>query len=93
MEDIYGHKRSFIIGVLLLSLASSTGGLAPSEIVLIVARVVQGLGAAMASPTGLSILVAAFPEGKERNRAYYLTSSQLLHESVYYEQQNSVLKN
>jgi MFS family permease len=46
-----------------------TGGLAPSEIVLIVARVVQGLGAAMASATGLSILVAAFPEGKERNRA------------------------
>jgi len=38
-------------------------------IVLIVARVVQGLGAAMASATGLSILVAVFPEGKERNRA------------------------
>jgi MFS family permease len=46
-----------------------TGGLAPSEIGLILARVVQGLGAAMASATGLSILVAAFPEGKERNRA------------------------
>jgi MFS family permease len=44
-----------------------TGGLAPSEIVLILARVVQGLGAAMASATRLSILVAAFPEGKERN--------------------------
>jgi Major Facilitator Superfamily len=36
---------------------------------LIFARVVQGLGAAMASATGLSILAAAFPEGKERNRA------------------------
>ncbi len=69
MGDIYGHKRLFITGVLLFSLASLTGGLAPSEIVLIVARVVQGLGAAMASATGLSILVAAFPEGKERNRA------------------------
>jgi EmrB/QacA subfamily drug resistance transporter len=68
MGDIYGHKRLFIIGVLLFSLASLTGGLAPSEIVLIVARVLQGLGAAMASATGLSILVAAFPEGKERNR-------------------------
>ena len=67
--DIYGHKKLFIIGVLLFSLASLTGGLAPSEIVLIFARVVQGLGAAMASATGLSILVAAFPEGKERNRA------------------------
>jgi MFS family permease len=68
MGDIYGHKRLFIIGVLLFSLASLTAGLAPSEIVLIVARVVQGLGAAMASATGLSILVAAFSEGKERNR-------------------------
>ncbi|MFL6412371.1 MAG: MFS transporter, partial [Nitrososphaeraceae archaeon] len=67
--DICGHKKLFIIGVLLFSLASLTGGLAPSEIVLILARVLQGLGAAMASATGLSILVAAFPEGKERNRA------------------------
>src|ERR687888_243955 len=66
--DIYGHKKLFIIGVLLFSLASLTGGLAPSEIVLIVARIVQGLGAAMASATGLSILAVAFPEGKERNR-------------------------
>jgi EmrB/QacA subfamily drug resistance transporter len=67
--DIYGHKKLFLIGVILFSLASLTGGLAPSEIVLIFARVVQGLGAAMASATGLSILVGAFPEGKERNRA------------------------
>jgi EmrB/QacA subfamily drug resistance transporter len=67
--DIYGHKRLFVIGVLLFSLASLTGGLAHSETVLILARVVQGLGAAMASATGLSILAAAFPEGKERNRA------------------------
>ena len=67
--DIYGHKKLFIIGLLLFSLASLTGGLAPSEIVLILARVIQGLGAAMASATGLSILAAAFPEGKERNRA------------------------
>src|ERR671932_1452865 len=67
--DIYGHKELFIIGVLLFSLASLTGGLAPSETVLILARVVQGLGAAMASATGLSILARVFPEGKERNRA------------------------
>jgi len=67
--DIYGRKKLFIIGVLLFSLASLAGGLAPSEIVLILARVVQGLGPAMASATGLSILVAAFPEGMARNRA------------------------
>src|ERR671932_809812 len=53
--DMYGHKRLFIIGVLLFSLASLTGGLAPSQIVLIIARVVQGLGDAMVFDTGLSI--------------------------------------
>jgi EmrB/QacA subfamily drug resistance transporter len=67
--DIYGHKKLFITGVLLFSLASLIGGLAPFEIVLITARVAQGLGAAMASATGLSILAATFREGKERNRA------------------------
>ena len=67
--DLYGHKKLFITGVLVFSLASLTGGLAPSENVLIIARVIQGLGAAMASATGLSILTATFPEGKERNRA------------------------
>jgi MFS family permease len=73
--DIYGHEKLFITGLLLFSLASLTGGLAPSEIVLILARVVQGLGAAMASTTGLSILVAAFAEGKERNRALSVFSA------------------
>src|ERR671939_463558 len=73
--DISGHKKLFIIGVLLFSLASFTGGLAPSEIVLILARVIQGLGAAMTSATGLSILVTAFPEGKERNRALSVSSA------------------
>src|SRR3954451_19732729 len=73
--DIYGHRKLFIIGVLLFSLASLIGGLASSEIVLILARVVQGLGAAMASATGLSILASAFPEGKERNRALSVFSA------------------
>jgi MFS family permease len=75
LGNIYGHKKLFIIGVLLFSLASLTGGLAPSETVLILARVVQGLGAAMASATGLSILARAFPEGKARNRALSVFSA------------------
>jgi MFS family permease len=68
-EDLYGQKKFSIIGVLLFSISSLVSGLAPNEIVLIIARVVQGLAAAMASATGLSILTATFPEGKERNRA------------------------
>src|ERR671921_1674686 len=67
--DIYGHKKLFIIGILLFSIASLVGGLASSEFVLIISRIIQGLGAAMASATGLSIIATVFPEGKERNRA------------------------
>lgn len=67
--DLYGHKKLFIAGVIVFSTASLAAGLANSESVLIAARIVQGLAAAMASSTGLSILTATFPEGRERNRA------------------------
>ena len=69
LGDIYGHKKLFIIGVILFSLASLLGGVSPSDTVLILARAAQGLGAAMASAAGLSILVTVFAEGRERNRA------------------------
>src|SRR5215469_11477863 len=75
MGDIYGRRRLFIIGIIIFSLASLIGGLATSDIVLILTRGVQGLGAAMASATGLSILASAFPEGKERNRALSVFSA------------------
>jgi EmrB/QacA subfamily drug resistance transporter len=67
--DIYGHKKLFILGIILFSTASLAGGLASSEFILILSRIIQGLGAAMASATGLSIIATVFPEGKERNRA------------------------
>jgi EmrB/QacA subfamily drug resistance transporter len=67
--DMYGHKRLFIIGVILFSISSLTCGIAPSDTVLIFARAIQGLGAAMTSAAALSILVAVFREGKERNHA------------------------
>ena len=67
--DVYGQKKLFIIGVILFSIASLTGGLAPSLPALIVSRTVQGIGAAISSVTALAIFVALFPEGKERNKA------------------------
>ncbi len=75
LGDLYGQKKLFIMGILLFSLASLIGGLAPSEVVLILTRMAQGLGAAMASATGLSILTSAFTEGKERNRALSVFSA------------------
>lgn len=67
--DAYGHKRFFVAGLVVFSLASLASGLAPSIGILIAARAIQGIGAAMGSATGLSILVEIFPEGPERNRA------------------------
>jgi len=68
-SDLYGRRRLFGIGLVVFALSSLAGGLAPSEGVLIGARAVQGIGAAIASATGLSLLVVTFAEGRARNRA------------------------
>jgi len=68
--DILGRRRMFIIGLALFSLGSLLGGLANTFPLLLGGRVVQGIGGAIASPTALSLITVAFPEGKERNRAF-----------------------
>src|SRR5271169_5540069 len=75
MSDIYGRRRLFSIGLVIFALSSLAGGLAPSEIVLIAARAVQGVGAAIASATGLSLIVVSFAEGPDRNRALSIFSA------------------
>jgi EmrB/QacA subfamily drug resistance transporter len=67
--DIYGHKKLFVFGVALFTITSFTGGISPSLITLIISRAVQGIGAAISTATAFAILVATFPEGRERNRA------------------------
>src|SRR2546426_3634900 len=67
--DIYGQKRIFVVGIVLFTVASFTGGLAPSLLSLIVSRAIQGVGAAISTAPALAILVTTFPEGRERNRA------------------------
>ena len=74
-SDLYGRRKLFSIGLILFALSSLAGGLAPSESVLITARAVQGVGAAIVSATGLSLLVVSFAEGKERNRALSVFSA------------------
>ncbi|MCW3029326.1 MAG: transporter [Solirubrobacterales bacterium] len=69
MADLLGRRRMFMLGLVLFSAASLAGGVAQSEGWLIVARGVQGLGAAIVSPAALSILTTTFAEGAERNRA------------------------
>ncbi|MEU9017319.1 MFS transporter [Actinomadura sp. NPDC048394] len=67
--DLYGRKRVFRIGLVLFGAASLLGGLAPTGAALIGFRAVQGIGAAIATPGALSLLVATFPEGRHRTRA------------------------
>ncbi len=56
-------------GIALFAFASLLGGLATSEIWLILTRGLQGVGAAIASPTAWSLIATNFPEGQPRNRA------------------------
>ncbi|MEV6589459.1 MFS transporter [Streptomyces acidicola] len=67
--DLYGHKRMFLLGLALFTLASLGGGLAQDGWHLLVARTVQGLGAAVLAPSTLTIVTSAVPEGPARARA------------------------
>jgi len=67
--DIYGQKKLFISGIVLFTVASMTGGFAPSLLFLVVSRAIQGIGAAISTVTAFAIFIGLFPEGNERNRA------------------------
>jgi EmrB/QacA subfamily drug resistance transporter len=67
--DLLGRRRMFMIGMTVFSAASLVCGLAGSIGVLIAARAVQGVGAAIISPATLSIITTTFEEGAERNKA------------------------
>src|SRR5688572_13862070 len=69
MADLLGRRRLFVAGLVLFALASLAGGLATSSGMLIGARAVQGLGAALLSPAALSLVTVIFAEGAERNKA------------------------
>ncbi|MFI6213639.1 MFS transporter [Nocardia brasiliensis] len=72
--DLFGRRRLFIVGTALFTVASLVGGLAPSAAWLIGARVVQGIGAAMAGPNTLALLTTTFSEPKARMRVLALFS-------------------
>ncbi len=61
LADLYGRRRIFVLGLVVFTLSSLACGLAPSAGVLIAARAVQGVGAALMNPATLSIIVATFP--------------------------------
>jgi EmrB/QacA subfamily drug resistance transporter len=71
--DILGRRRMFVTGIGLFTAASLAGGLAQSAEWLLAARALQGIGAAIAAPSTLALLLVSFREGRERTRAlaYY----------------------
>src|SRR5262245_40376563 len=67
--DLLGRRRMFMIGLAVFTVASHLCGLAWSSEALIGARALQGVGAAIMTPTALSIITTTFREGSERNKA------------------------
>lgn len=69
IADLWGRRRSFVVGLALFTVASLGCGLSVSPQMLIVSRAFQGLGAAITAPAALSIITTIFAEGRERDRA------------------------
>jgi EmrB/QacA subfamily drug resistance transporter len=69
LGDLYGHRRLFLGGITLFTLASLACGVAASQAGLVAARAVQGLGAAVVSAVALSLIVTLFTEPAERAKA------------------------
>src|SRR5436190_4540267 len=69
LGDTIGRKRTFIVGVALFTIASILCGVAWDETTLVTARLLQGVGSAIASPTGLALIATTFPKGPARNAA------------------------
>ncbi|WP_344584621.1 MFS transporter [Nonomuraea roseoviolacea] len=67
--DILGQRRALVAGVVVFTAASLAGGLATSAALLLAARAVQGIGAAVAAPTVLALITVGFPEPARRARA------------------------
>jgi EmrB/QacA subfamily drug resistance transporter len=67
--DLLGRRRVFMAGLLVVAVASLAAGFAATQGQLIAARAAQGLGAAIVSPSALSIVTGLFKDGAERNKA------------------------
>jgi EmrB/QacA subfamily drug resistance transporter len=69
LGDLYGHRRLFLIGITLFTLASLACGLATSQAFLVGARAAQGVGGAIVAAVALSLIMTLFTEPAERAKA------------------------
>ncbi|MEU6969494.1 MFS transporter [Kitasatospora aureofaciens] len=70
LADALGRRRVFEAGVAVFTASALVGAVAPNTAVLLGARAVQGIGAALSGPAALALLSEAFPAGPARNRAF-----------------------
>ncbi|MEW2515375.1 MFS transporter [Streptomyces sp. NPDC046870] len=75
LGDLYGRRRLLVSGMMLFAGGSLVAGLAPTLVLLAVARVVQGLGAAAAVPAALALIGSLYPPGPARTRALSLLAA------------------
>src|SRR6185312_2758597 len=75
--DAVGHKRAFITGVGVFTAASLVCGVAFDPGMLIAARAVQGIGAAIAAPTGLALIASTYAVGRARNQAMAVSAAMM----------------
>jgi EmrB/QacA subfamily drug resistance transporter len=69
LGDLFGHRRLFVVGIALFTLASLGCGLANSQVLLVSGRAAQGIGGAIASAVSLSLMMNLFTEPAERAKA------------------------
>jgi len=69
LGDLFGHRRVFLAGIALFTLASLACGVAPTQVTLVTARAIQGVGGAVVSAVALSLIMTLFTEAGERARA------------------------
>ncbi|MEV0830170.1 MFS transporter [Nonomuraea rubra] len=69
LGDVLGRRRILLLGTTLFGAASLLAGLAPSFVLLVTARLLQGAGEAIALPAAMAVIVLMFPEGPRRSRA------------------------
>jgi EmrB/QacA subfamily drug resistance transporter len=69
LGDLFGHRRLFLAGIALFTVASAICGFSTSQEMLVVARAVQGLGGAVVSAVALSLMMTLFTEPAERAKA------------------------
>src|SRR5918995_443444 len=69
LGDLFGHRRLFLAGITLFTIASLACGLATSQEMLVAARAVQGIGGAVVSAVAFSLLVTIFTEASDRAKA------------------------